>query len=86
MGGERDKAEGAWDEAKGKVKVSPLARWTQADMDRYIQDNGVLVNPLAYDGYPSIGCWPCTRPVGPGEDSRAGRWTGFAKTECGLHE
>jgi phosphoadenosine phosphosulfate reductase len=74
-----------WDEAKGKVKVSPLARWTQADMDRYIQDNGVLVNPLAYDGYPSIGCWPCTRRVAPGEDPRSGRWAGTGKTECGIH-
>lgn len=74
-----------WDEAKGKVKVSPLARWTEEDMDRYIQDNGVLVNPLQYDGYPSIGCWPCTRRVTAGEDPRSGRWAGTEKTECGIH-
>jgi len=74
-----------WDEAKGKVKVSPLARWSSTDMERYIQDNGVLVNPLQYDGYPSIGCRPCTRRVAPGEDPRSGRWSGTAKTECGIH-
>jgi phosphoadenosine phosphosulfate reductase len=78
-----------WDASKGKVKVSPLARWTQADVDRYIADNsgpgGVLVNPLQYDGYPSIGCWPCTRRVAPGDDARSGRWSGTGKTECGIH-
>jgi phosphoadenosine phosphosulfate reductase len=74
-----------WDEKKQKVKVSPLARWSQDDVDRYIAENGVLVNPLQYDGYPSIGCWPCTRRVAPGEDARSGRWSGFGKTECGIH-
>jgi phosphoadenosine phosphosulfate reductase len=74
-----------WDEKKRKVKVSPLARWTQDDVDRYIAENGVLINPLQYDGYPSIGCWPCTRRVAPGEDARSGRWAGIAKTECGIH-
>jgi phosphoadenosine phosphosulfate reductase len=74
-----------WDEKKRKVKVSPLARWTAAQVERYIEDNGVLVNPLQYDGYPSIGCWPCTRRVAPGEDPRSGRWAGTAKTECGIH-
>jgi phosphoadenosine phosphosulfate reductase len=74
-----------WDEAKRKVKVSPLARWTDDEVDRYIVENGVLVNPLQYDGYPSIGCFPCTRRVAPGEDSRSGRWAGSSKTECGIH-
>ncbi|MDP9317491.1 MAG: phosphoadenylyl-sulfate reductase [Actinomycetota bacterium] len=74
-----------WDEAKGKVKVTPLARWTQSDVDRYISDNNILVNPLQFDGYPSIGCWPCTQRVAAGEDSRSGRWVGSAKTECGIH-
>lgn len=74
-----------WDAQKQKVKVSPLARWTRDDVDRYIAEHGVLVNPLAYDGYPSIGCWPCTRRVAPGGDPRSGRWSGFAKTECGIH-
>ena len=75
-----------WDEKKRKVKVSPLARWTGDEVDRYIAENGVLVNPLQYDGYPSIGCWPCTRRVAPGEDPRSGRWAGLAKTECGIHQ
>lgn len=74
-----------WDEGKQKVKVSPLARWSDEDVDRYVAEHGVLVNPLQYDGYPSIGCWPCTRRVAPGEDKRAGRWSGTAKTECGIH-
>ena len=74
-----------WDEGKQKVKVSPLARWTKSDVDRYIAEHGVLVNPLQYDGYPSIGCWPCTRRVAPGDDARSGRWSGTGKTECGIH-
>ncbi|MCW2796487.1 phosphoadenylyl-sulfate reductase [Nocardioides sp.] len=74
-----------WDAKKGKVKVSPLARWSDDQMERYIADNGVLVNPLVYDGYPSIGCAPCTRRVAPGEDPRSGRWAGTNKTECGIH-
>jgi len=74
-----------WDAKKGKVKVSPLARWSDEQVQRYITDNGVLVNPLMYDGYPSIGCAPCTRRVAPGEDARSGRWAGTTKTECGIH-
>lgn len=75
-----------WDAKKGKVKVSPLARWSDEQVERYINDNGVLVNPLVYDGYPSIGCAPCTRRVAPGEDPRSGRWAGTNKTECGIHQ
>jgi len=74
-----------WDAKKGKVKVSPMARWSDEQVERYIAENGVLVNPLAYDGYPSIGCAPCTRRVAPGEDPRSGRWAGTGKTECGIH-
>jgi phosphoadenosine phosphosulfate reductase len=74
-----------WDARKGKVKVSPLARWSDEQVQRYIEDHGVLVNPLVHDGYPSIGCAPCTRRVAPGEDPRSGRWAGIAKTECGIH-
>ena len=74
-----------WDAKKGKVKVSPLARWSDEQVERYIADNGVLVNPLVYDGYPSIGCAPCTRRVAPGDDPRSGRWAGTNKTECGIH-
>jgi phosphoadenosine phosphosulfate reductase len=75
-----------WDEKKQKVKVSPLARWTDAEVETYIAENGVLVNPLQYDGYPSIGCWPCTQRVAPGEDARSGRWAGTSKTECGINQ
>jgi phosphoadenosine phosphosulfate reductase len=74
-----------WDAGKRKVKVSPLARWSDEQVERYILENGVLVNPLQYDGYPSIGCLPCTRRVAPGEDARSGRWSGTGKTECGIH-
>jgi phosphoadenosine phosphosulfate reductase len=74
-----------WDAAKGKVKVSPLARWTDEQIAAYVEKHQVLVNPLLDDGYPSIGCLPCTRRVAPGEDPRSGRWAGTAKTECGIH-
>jgi len=76
----------AWDARRGKVKVSPLARWTQADVDAYVAEHGILVNPLFMDGYTSIGCQPCTRRVAAGEDARAGRWAGTGKTECGIHQ
>jgi len=74
-----------WDGRRGKVKVNPLARWTQADVDAYIEKHNILVNPLLFDGYASVGCAPCTRRVLEGEDLRAGRWSGSAKTECGIH-
>jgi phosphoadenosine phosphosulfate reductase len=74
-----------WDDKRGKVKVNPLAAWTQDDVDAYVDEHGILVNPLAYDGYPSIGCAPCTHRVAEGEDPRSGRWKGSQKTECGLH-
>jgi phosphoadenosine phosphosulfate reductase len=67
------------------VKVFPLARWSRADVWRYIRENGVPYHPLLDQGYTSIGCWPCTRPTAPGEAERAGRWSGSGKTECGLH-
>ncbi|MFD9571890.1 phosphoadenylyl-sulfate reductase [Streptomyces sp. NPDC059982] len=74
-----------WDGKRGKVKVSPIARWTQDDVDAYVAEHGVLTNPLLMDGYASVGCAPCTRRVAEGEDARAGRWAGRGKTECGLH-
>ncbi|MFJ2567147.1 phosphoadenylyl-sulfate reductase [Streptomyces sp. NPDC087568] len=74
-----------WDEKRRKVKVSPIARWTQDDVDAYVAEHGVLTNPLLMDGYGSVGCAPCTRRLLEGEDARAGRWAGSAKTECGLH-
>ncbi|MBE1537569.1 phosphoadenylyl-sulfate reductase [Actinomadura algeriensis] len=81
----RDRKVVEWDRKRGMVKVNPILDWTQEEMDNYIEDNGVLVNPLHYDDYPSIGCAPCTRPVAPGEDPRSGRWAGMGKTECGIH-
>jgi phosphoadenosine phosphosulfate reductase len=74
-----------WDPRRQMVKVNPIVEWTQQDVDDYIAKNGVLVNPLVYDGYPSIGCSTCTAQVAPGEDPRSGRWAGLAKTECGIH-
>ena len=71
---------------RGLVKVNPLATWTAQDVQGYIADHDVLVNPLLAQGYPSIGCWPCTTKVVDGEDPRAGRWAGRDKTECGLHD
>ncbi len=75
----------AWDEVNGLVKINPLANWTSAQVWEHIRQHDLPVNPLHRQGYPSIGCRPCTRAVRPGEDPRAGRWAGFVKTECGLH-
>jgi len=74
-----------WDAKREMVKINPIASWTDEQVDSYIARNGILVNPLLSDGYGSIGCAPCTRRLLPGEDSRAGRWAGTDRTECGLH-
>ena len=74
-----------YDEVCGAVKVNPLATWSDDDVARYVAERGLPVHPLRSQGYTSIGCWPCTRPTQPGEDPREGRWSGSAKTECGLH-
>jgi len=74
-----------WDTKRQMVKVNPIVEWTQQDVDDYIREHGVLVNPLVDDGYPSIGCRTCTARVAPGADPRSGRWAGTAKTECGIH-
>ncbi len=74
-----------WDPKFRLMKVNPLLSWTRRDVWAYIVANRVPYNPLHDQGYPSIGCWPCTRPVAEGQDERAGRWAGQAKTECGLH-
>lgn len=70
---------------RGLIKVSPLATWSDADVERYISEQNIIMNPLVAQGYPSIGCWPCTNAVAPGDDPRTGRWAGTDKTECGLH-
>ena len=75
-----------WDPKFNLVKINPLLGWTKRDVWAYVVSREVPYNPLHDQGYPSIGCWPCTRAVGVGEtDERAGRWAGQAKTECGLH-
>ncbi|MEE8110928.1 MAG: phosphoadenylyl-sulfate reductase, partial [bacterium] len=74
-----------WDTKFNLVKVNPLANWTDDDVRTYVREHDVPYNPLHDRGYMSIGCWPCTRPVDEGEDSRAGRWANFSKTECGIH-
>ncbi|RNB86047.1 phosphoadenylyl-sulfate reductase [Brevibacillus panacihumi] len=75
-----------WDEKFNLVKFNPLADWTHNQVWEYIHQHDVPYNPLHDQHYPSIGCEVCTRQVMPGEDPRAGRWSGFAKTECGLHK
>ena len=67
------------------LKAFPLAHWTREDVRGYIREHGIPAHPLLDQGYTSIGCWPCTRRTAPGEAERAGRWSGTAKTECGLH-
>jgi len=67
------------------VKFNPLANWTPEDLDAYMIEHDLPAHPLVEQGFPSIGCWPCTQPVENGEDVRAGRWRGSDKTECGIH-
>jgi phosphoadenosine phosphosulfate reductase len=74
-----------WDAKFSLVKINPLLSWTKKDVWAFIVKHDVPYNPLHDQGYPSIGCWPCTRPVASGEDERAGRWAGTVKKECGLH-
>ncbi len=73
------------DVGRGIVKVNPLAPWTHDDVDLYVADRGLPEHPLRKQGYPSIGCAPCTNPVAAGDDPRSGRWAGTGKLECGLH-
>jgi phosphoadenosine phosphosulfate reductase len=75
----------SWDKAFGLVKINPLAAWSDDEMQDYIDSTGVLVNPLVFEGYPSIGCAPCTAKPIAGADPRSGRWAGQNKIECGLH-
>ncbi|WP_276358279.1 phosphoadenylyl-sulfate reductase [Cohnella caldifontis] len=75
-----------YDTKFGLVKFNPIAAWTSDDVWNYIRENNLIYNPLHDRNYPSIGCEYCTRPVMPGEDPRAGRWSGTDKTECGLHK
>jgi phosphoadenosine phosphosulfate reductase len=73
-------------EAEGeRIKINPLVGWSSSDVLKYIADAGLPRHPLVAKGFPSIGCLPCTSPVKPGEDERAGRWRGRGKVECGIH-
>ena len=73
------------EQAGGKIKVNPLANWTKQNLDSYVVEHDLPPHPLVQFGYPSIGCWPCTKPVEQGQDERAGRWAGSEKVECGIH-
>ena len=75
----------SFDQTHRIVKINPLAAWTFEELLAYAAEHDVIINPLLADGYPSIGCAPCTARVAPGEDPRSGRWAGFTKTECGIH-
>ena len=72
-------------EGEARIKINPLAHWAREDVAEYMNNNRLPRHPLVARGYPSIGCAPCTTPVAPGEDPRAGRWRGEAKEECGIH-
>ncbi len=74
-----------FEKVDGKLKINPLAGWSKTDLDAYFAAHDLPRHPLEADGYLSIGCMPCTSPVQPGEDPRAGRWRGTEKTECGIH-
>lgn len=67
------------------IKINPLARWSADDLNEYMTAHGLPAHPLVESGFSSIGCWPCTAPTAPGDNARAGRWRGLAKTECGIH-
>jgi len=75
-----------FDLGRGLVKINPIATWSDVDVEGYVRDRGLPVHPLAERGYPSIGCWPCTKLVADGDDPRSGRWAGTDKIECGLHD
>ena len=73
------------EQGETQIKFNPLANWTKAELDAYAAEHDLPPHPLVAFGYPSIGCWPCTAPVEEGGDTRAGRWAGSDKTECGIH-
>jgi phosphoadenosine phosphosulfate reductase len=74
-----------WNDRYNIVKIAPLIHWGEEDIWQYIHEHNLPYNELHDRNYPSIGCWPCTRPVQAGDDLRAGRWQGSNKVECGLH-
>ena len=84
-GGQRSELDTISEGPDGIIRISPLVRWSADRIQRAFEERKLPGHPLVAHGYPSIGCWPCTRAVPPGEDPRAGRWAGSAKTECGIH-
>jgi len=74
----------AWDNSKKMIKIAPIADWSDDDLAAYVETNALISNPLLADGYPSIGCEPCTSRPAAGADARSGRWAGTGKTECGI--
>jgi len=76
----------SFDEKRGVIKIAPILHWTNEQCLEYTLTNDTVVNPLMYQGYPSVGCAPCTHPVAEGDDPRSGRWRGIPKNECGLHQ
>jgi len=84
-GGDRLRLRVVERDTDGKIKFNPLANWSKAELDAYVAEHDLPAHPLVAQGYPSIGCWPCTKPVEAGADPRAGRWAGTDKTECGIH-
>ncbi|NRB00967.1 MAG: phosphoadenylyl-sulfate reductase [Rhodobacteraceae bacterium] len=85
QGGTRTEMDFFETDGKGRIKVNPLAHWTREDVREYMINNRLPRHPLVAQGYPSLGCAPCTSPVADGEDERAGRWRGVEKVECGIH-
>ena len=85
QGGEREALEFFEAEPPARLRINPLAHWRSTDVQDYMAENNLPRHPLVARGYASIGCAPCTSPVNPGEDPRAGRWRGSAKSECGIH-
>jgi phosphoadenosine phosphosulfate reductase len=73
------------EQADHQIKFNPLANWAKADLEAYAAEHELPAHPLVAQGFPSIGCWPCTKPVEEGQDERSGRWAGSDKTECGIH-
>lgn len=74
-----------FDERRERIKLAPLAAWTDEQVDDYVKEHDVIMNPLLSQRYPSIGCAPCTARIAPGADPRSGRWSGTTKVECGIH-
>ena len=75
----------AFEAVTTRVRINPLAAWGTSELAAYVREHGLRENPLVAYGYRSIGCFPCTQPIAPGDDARSGRWAGQAKTECGIH-